>query len=131
MQRVLLHPHKHQFLIPTIPCFGALAVKTLLSLLIFLGIALPRLLDNRVRIRITRNGIRTEGVPKEISWENVLITCIKEAENGEDSVFTLIIHYYDPVTDEFLKVETRLDDISVYHVSATIEYYRSEYIPTY
>ena len=100
----------------------------LLILLIFFGLALPRLLDKKVRIRITRDGIWTEGLTKEISWENVLITCIKEVQSDEDSVFTLIIHFYDPILDKFLKVERGLDEISAYHVSATIEYYRRKII---
>jgi len=100
----------------------------LLILLIFFGLALPRLLDKKVRIRITREGIWTEGLTKEISWENVLITCIKEVQSDEDSVFTLIIHFYDPILDKFLKVERGLDEISAYHVSATIEYYRRKII---
>ena len=98
---------------------------------VFLALALPRILDKKVRIRITREGIWTEGLTKEISWENVLITCIKEVESGEDSVFTLIIHFYDPILDQFLKVERGLDEISAYHVSATIEFFKSEYIPSY
>ena len=102
-----------------------------LVVLIFFGLALPRLLDKKVRIRITREGIWTEGLTKEISWENVLITCIKEVDNGEDSVLTLIIHFYDPISDQFLNVERGLDEISVYHVSATIEFFKSEYIPSY
>lgn len=100
----------------------------LLILLIFFGLALPRILDKKVRIRITREGIWTEGLTKEISWENVLITCIKEVQSDDDSVFTLIIHFYDPILDKFLKVERGLDEISAYHVSATIEYYRRKII---
>jgi len=103
---------------------------TLFSLLIFL-IVLPRFFDKKIRIRITRNGIWIDGLQNEISWGNVLITCVKEVENGDNSVFTLIIHYYDLVSDGFLKAETRLDQISAYHLAATIEYYRSEYIPAY
>ena len=99
-----------------------------LLLLIFFGLALPRLLDKKVRIRITREGLWTEGLTKEISWENVLITCIKEVDKGEDSDSTLIIHFYDPLLDQFLKVERELDEISAFHISATIEYYRSTFI---
>ena len=89
---------------------------------VFLALALPRILDKKVRIRITRNGIWVDGLQNEISWENVLMTCIKEVENGDDSVFTLIIHYFEVVSDQFLKIETKLDEISVYHLSATIEF---------
>ena len=108
-----------------------IAFFTLFGLLIFLAMALPRLLDKKVMIRITGNGIWADGLRKEISWNEVLLTYIKEVENDEDSVFTLIIHYYDPVSDQFLKTETKLDAISIHHLSATIGFYKNGYIPTY
>lgn len=105
-------------------------ISLITFIIICFAVLLPVLLDDKVRVRITRKGIWTQKLLKEIPWDDVLLIYIKEIEN-DGSTYYLIIHYYDHGLNEFLKMESSLSEISPFHISATIEFYRSEYIPTY
>jgi len=58
-----------------------------LFLLILLILILPRLLDNKVLIRISREGIWLNKEDKEIPWEHVLLTYIKTVQEENPSYF--------------------------------------------
>ncbi len=92
-----------------------------LFLVLLLIVVLPRLLDNKALIRISRESIWLYKEDKEIPWEHVLLTYIKIVHE-ENSSSSFIIHYYDNELDEFHQAEVELNEsISPARLSATIE----------
>jgi len=101
--------------------FGFLQVLFLILLLI---VVLPRLLDNKALIRISRESIWLYKEDKEIRWEHVLLTYIKIVQEENLSYF-FVIHYYDDRLDEFHQLEIELYElVSPAMLSATIEAFR-------
>jgi hypothetical protein len=101
--------------------FGFAQVLLLVLLLI---IVLPRLLDNKAMIRISRESIWLYKEDNEIRWEHVLLTYIKIVHEETLSYF-FIVHYYDDSIDEFHRIEMELNDlVSPALLSATIEAFR-------
>lgn len=101
--------------------FGFLQVLFLILLLI---VVLPRLLDNKALIRISRDSIWFYKQDKEIQWQHVLLTYIKIVQEETFSYFFLI-HYYDDKLDEFHQLEIELNDlITPALLAATIEKFR-------
>lgn len=95
-----------------------------LFLIILLIVVLPRLLDNKALIRISRESIWFYKQNKEIQWQHVLLTYIKIVQEETFSYF-FIIHYYDDKLDEFDQLEIGLNDlISPAMLAATIEKFR-------
>ena len=96
-----------------------------LFLLLLLIVVLPRLLDNKALIRISQESIWLYKEDKDIRWENVLLTYIKEVREESSSYF-FIVHYYDEDLDEFRQVEIELNKLaSPSMLSATIEAFRN------
>jgi hypothetical protein len=94
----------------------------LLSLLLL--VVLPRLLENKAMIRISRDSIWIYKENKEIPWEHVVLTCIKEAREEQVTYF-FVNHYYDKDNDHFNKTEIELTGVTEPAVlSATIEAFR-------
>ena len=90
-------------------------------LLIFV---LPRLLDNKALISISRKSIWLYKEDKEIPWKSVLLTIIRTIHDENPSYF-FIIHYYDAGLDEFHQIETALVGvISPGRLSAKIEAFK-------
>ena len=101
--------------------FGFLQALILILLLI---VVLPRLLENKALIRISRESIWFYKQDKEIRWQQVLLTYIKIVQEETFSYF-FIIHYYDDKLDEFHQLEVELNDlISPAMLAATIEKFR-------
>jgi hypothetical protein len=95
-----------------------------LFLVLLLIVVLPRLLDNKALIRISRESIWLYKEDKEIRWEHVLLTYIKIVQEENLSYF-FIIHYYDDRLDEFHQLEMELNElVSPAMLSATIEAFR-------
>jgi Ca2+/Na+ antiporter len=96
----------------------------IIALLVLLVIILPVLLRNKATIRISREGIWLYKEEKNIPWENIVITGIREIHT-EDASYDFVLHYYDQTADEFRPVEMPLHDwISPGMLAATIEAYR-------
>ncbi|MGC4035951.1 MAG: hypothetical protein QM764_08310 [Chitinophagaceae bacterium] len=93
-------------------------------LLLLLIVVLPVLLNNRTMIRMDNIGIWLHSLNKEIKWEQVAQTYIKEVQQEEVKSF-FIIHYYDENIDRFIADETELDQwVSVGFLAAAIEAYK-------
>ena len=102
--------------------FSFLYVAFLLLLLI---VVLPILLNNKTMIRVSREGIWLYKVDKDIRWENILLTCIKEVHE-EDTHYFFIVHYYDGNVDGFRRIEIELDGlVTPGLLSATVEAYKN------
>ncbi|MCW3118903.1 MAG: hypothetical protein JWM28_2985 [Chitinophagaceae bacterium] len=101
--------------------FGLIHILFLLLLLI---VVLPVLLNNKTMMRVSRDGIWLYKDHKDLRWEQVLLTYIKEVHE-ENTQYFFIVHYYDAGLDEFRKTEIELDGlVSPEDLSATIERYR-------
>jgi len=102
--------------------FGFLYVAFLLLLLM---VVLPILLYTKTMIRISSESIWLYKENKEIRWEQVLRTYIKQV-HGEHVQYFFIVHYYDEGPDEFRKIEMELNGVvSPALLSATIEAYKN------
>jgi len=96
----------------------------LLLLSVLLLLVLPRLLDNKAMIRISQDEIWLYKEDKEIPWEHVVLTHIKEVRE-EDLSYFFVIHYYDEEYDYFNKTEIELKGmVEPAVLSATIEAFR-------
>lgn len=97
----------------------------ILFLILLLIVVLPRLLDNKALIRVSRESIWLYKEDKEIRWEHVLLTYIKIVHE-ENSSSSFVIHYYDTDLDEFHQLEMELNEsVSPGTLSASIEAFRS------
>lgn len=93
-------------------------------LLILLIVILPLLLNNKTMIRVSRNGIWLYKENKDIRWEQILRTYIKEVHE-EHLHYFFIVHYYNEGFDEFRSSEIDLDSVvTPKALSATIEAYK-------
>jgi hypothetical protein len=79
-----------------------------LFLLLLLIVVLPILLNNKTMIRVSLAGIWLNKEDKDIRWENILLTYIKEVHE-EHSQYFFIVHYYDEPVDGFRRIEIDLD----------------------
>jgi hypothetical protein len=97
----------------------------IMALLVLLIIVLPKLLNNKPVMNISKEGIWLYREDKDLRWKDIVFTQIKEVE-GEDTYYYFIVHYYNESVDEFQISEIALDGlISPAQLSATIEAYRS------
>ncbi|MEJ0104590.1 MAG: hypothetical protein WDO19_19405, partial [Bacteroidota bacterium] len=96
-----------------------------LFLLLLLIVVLPILLNNKTMIRISREGIWWYKEDKDIRWQNILLTYIKEVHD-EHTHYSFIIHYYDEIVDGFRRTEMELGGwVSPWLLSATVEAYKN------
>ena len=92
---------------------------------ILLGV-MPPLLDTGVKIMISKAGIWLKKDDKTITWNNIVRTYIKEAQQ-EQAIYMLVVHYYDDRRDQFAEIETELDrSISPALLAVTIEAFRKQ-----
>ncbi len=98
-------------------------MQTLLLILLLL-IVVPLLQENKGSLRISREGLWLYKEEKEIRWEDLLLTYIKEVREETSSYF-FIAHFFDPATDDFCQTEINLEKlVSPSVLSATIEAFR-------
>lgn len=97
----------------------------LFILVILMLVVLPRLLDSKVKIRISREGIWLYKDDRDIIWEHVILTYIKEICE-EKSSYSFILHYYDEDAGEFASTDVELDGmVSPAMLAAAIEAFRN------
>jgi hypothetical protein len=82
----------------------------ILLLVLALLVVLPRLLENKDMIRVSREGIWVYKEDREIPWKQVVLTYIKEVREESSSYF-FIVHYYDETLDDFRRIEIALDGL--------------------
>jgi len=94
-------------------------------LLVLLVVILPKLLNNKTVMNISKEGIWLYKEDKNIHWENILLTYIKEVR-GENTSYSFVVHYYNKSLDEFQTSEIELDGlVSPALLSATVEAYKN------
>ncbi|MES1219571.1 MAG: hypothetical protein ABUT20_28990 [Bacteroidota bacterium] len=94
-------------------------------LLLVLIVILPILLNNKMMIRISRDGVRLFSLDNDIKWKWVVLTYIKQVQEEDVKQF-FIVHYYDEETDEFRRSEIELNGlVSPAFLSAAIEAYKN------
>ncbi len=96
-----------------------------LVLILLLLVVVPGLQDGIASIRVSRDGLWFYNEEREIYWENVLLTYIRELRE-ESYSYIFIVHFYDARHDKFDRIEINLKGLaSPAYLSACIETFRS------
>jgi len=87
--------------------------------------SLVKIFSAHTRIIISPEGIWFDLNATFIPWNNIIASFI-EAVNSESDAYYLILHYFEPLSDEFKEIKYRLDNVGIKYqdLSLYIEYWK-------
>lgn len=83
--------------------------------------------DRNPKIILNKKGIWLNTTDCYYEWHLIGATYIKDEDRVENTIRSLLIYYYDPAEDDFIKVEYKFSDLlnlSVPKISYYVEYWK-------